>query len=104
MAGDNTDYYPNPAEGADTSTATAETEQANNEKPESGKDAGESALVAKSVLGKEVEPGDTITFKVKHVYGDEVALVPVNETESETEMSPDEEIDMMDRMGKKGMM
>jgi len=106
-----TDYYPDTENTAASAPAAPDTSAADTEQnPESDtEDLGETALVPKSILaGKELQPGDTVTFKVVHLYDDEVELRPAsesNEEEEETEdMSASEEIDAMAQMpGRKGM-
>ena len=72
-------------------------------KPESDEEAGESALIPKSMLGGDVQPGQTITVKVKRVYDEEVEVEPVGQggDEEADESSPmDAAMGEMDRMGK----
>lgn len=106
-----TNYYPDTEDTADTAPAAADTSAADSEQnPESDtEDLGETALVPKSILaGKELQPGDTVTFKVVHLYDDEVELRPESESKEEaTEpkgMSANDEIDSMAGMPMKGMM
>lgn len=56
----------------------------------------QTALMPKDIMG-ECKVGDTMTFKVTHIYDDEVAVEPVKAAKpTETKpMSADEEIDMM---------
>lgn len=105
-----TDYYP-PTEDTETTPAANGSDGADSE--QGAESVGETALVPKTILaGKELQPGDTVTFKVVHLYDDEIELQPVSEgkeTETETEpegMSANAEIDAMAAMpmGKKGMM
>lgn len=101
-----TDYYPQ-TDTADESPPAADTSSEDNQQgTESNDEVGETALVPKSILaGKELQPGDTVTFKVVHLYDDEIALRPVSESkEEETEsMSANDEIDAMANMPQKGM-
>ena len=57
---------------------------------------GETALLPKSLCaGKELKPGDTLTFKVVHMYDDEIEVSPVSspspETEDENETETEDE-------------
>lgn len=103
MAAPDQNYYP------DTGGGTAEApeeESMDTEDTDTGESVGETALVPKNVMmGKELNPGDTVTFKVVKLYEDEVELQPVSEKKEEPkEMTADEEIDMMAVMPmKKGM-
>lgn len=67
-------------------------------------DAGESALLPKSMFG-DAKAGDTITVKVKHVYEEEVEVEPVGSGDkTKPEDDPGTPMDAamgeMDRMGK----
>lgn len=103
-----TNYYPSTDDTAESAPAAPDTEgTAGEQKPND--ELGETALVPKSILaGKELQPGDTVTFKVVHLYDDEIELRPANEpkeTEPEPKgMNANEEIDMMAGMPRKGMM
>src|SRR5512139_1764347 len=104
-----TDYYPETEDTAASAPAAPDTSGTDSEqKPESDtEDLGETALVPKSILaGKTLQPGDTVTFKVVHLYDDEVELRPESESKEEEEtesMSASEEIDSMAGMPMKGM-
>lgn len=104
-----TDYYPSPDTADESPPAAADTSNEGSQQgTESDDEVGETALVPKSILaGKDLQPGDTVTFKVVHLYDDEIALRPVSESkEEETEpqgMSANDEIDSMAEMPMKGM-
>lgn len=74
-------------------------------KPETEDEAGESALLPKSLFG-DVKPGQTITVKVKHIYEEEIEVEPAGSGEEDTEAESDSGNPMdaamgqMDRMGK----
>lgn len=88
------DYY------SDTPTAPPTPDvQPTDANPDKGK-GGDSALLPKSIIG-EVEPGQTITLKVVHVYEDEIEVEKVGtETEEpqETEGTEDEAESEIDRL------
>lgn len=100
-------YYPDTEDTAEPAAALADASAADTEQESESdtEDLGETALVPKSILaGKDLKPGDTVTFKVVHLYDDEIELRPASdekETKSEG-MSADEEIDMAS-MPMKGM-
>ena len=73
---DNSDYYSAPSESgsADSPDPKSQTQD-----PESDADSesmeGETALVPKSIFGqKQPEVGDTCTFKVEHIWENEIEL------------------------------
>lgn len=70
---------PDPSDGATTASAGESDPQSKD-----GGDASESAetfLAPKSALGKsDYKVGDTCTFKIAHVYQDEVELEPADES------------------------
>lgn len=107
------DPNPYPNFGEQTAAGPAEPGPAENDSEES---VGNSALLPKKFFSGSVEPGQTVTLKVVHVYDDEVEVSTSSEppegdtedTEEESEepedMSADEEIDSMASMqGMKGM-
>lgn len=53
----------------------------------------QTTLVPKSLIGGDVEIGETITFKVEHVYEDEVEVSLVSKKENVSEQPPEDELD-----------
>lgn len=99
------DPNPYPNFGEQTAAGPAEPGPAENDSEES---VGNSALLPKKFFSGSVEPGQTVTLKVVHVYDDEVEVSTSSEappegdtgdTEEEStepeDMSADEEIDSM---------
>lgn len=84
------DYYPKPESD---NPGPAESPEAENEEESSGG----TTLIPKSVFGgREFNPGDTIEFKVTHIYEDEIAVEPVGKESKSEEPSPaDMQLDMM---------
>lgn len=57
------------------------------DKPDEEQAEGETALLPKSIFGSKMpEPGATCTFKVVHVYDDEVEVEYAKEDEDDSEM------------------
>ena len=58
---------------------------------ENEEDSAKTALVPKSLCGKDYKVGDTISFTVSADYGDELELKPSAESEDESEDEGEEE-------------
>lgn len=68
--------------------------------PENEAEKGETVLVPASALGDDVKPGDTVTFKVDHIYEEEIALIPVKEKDEDESPRMGRDMDMaMSRLG-----
>lgn len=97
MTEDTEGMYPSPEmpEGApDGDHAETPAEEAQEDQTDSG---GESTLVPKAML-QDCKPGDTVNFKVVHVYEDEVEIEPVKGGSSDgDEGSVDAKLDAMAR-------
>lgn len=59
----------------------------------------QSALLPRSMLGKDLKPGDTITLKVDQIFEDEIMVCPVDSKEKEdSSSSMDKAQGSLDRM------
>lgn len=99
------DYYQAPPDAEESGNLPITESSTEGEMPaEEGEDeyeGGSSALLPKSLVG-DVQPGQTITLKVLHVYEDECEVAPVSsETGPGTPM--DEAEAGLDKMAMEGM-
>ena len=104
------DYFP----AGDPQSQAGSTLEGPGGPPEEGKgdgegkadenESGETALIPKSMLGSDIQPGQTITVKVKRVFEEEVEVEPVGSEESgkveESEGDMNASMGQLDRMSK----
>ena len=67
-------------------------------KPEEKKEEGSTALLPRALFGADPQVGAVQSFKIVHIYADEVEVAPESaETPKDQPSTPDQEIDAMDK-------
>lgn len=91
-------YYPEPPEGGGEPAQSAEP-------ADESTDYSSATLIPKSIFGgRELKPGDTVEFKVTHVYEEDVEIQPASEGTSEEPSPADNQIDQMASQNQMPMM
>lgn len=94
---DDTDYYAGEDQAAPATTTDTTPDDA--DKSDDQATGGNSALVAKSLFGGSApEVGSTVSFKVVHIYDDEVEVEPVSDDNEKKSSSPEMD-EAEDRLG-----